>query len=123
MKKMIALTALAFITLLSGCASMFHGVSEQVGIRSNIDDTKIYVNEQYIGKGNGVATFKKNKNYMIVARKEGCTDTSVPASKSFDATTLLGVFFYFIPTIIDGITGAWQQFDQTTFVVDPDCGS
>ena len=118
----IALSVALFSTiLLSGCSSMFNGTSQQVGIRSNVDDAKLYVNEQYIGMWNGVTTFKKSKNYVIVARKEGCTDASQSAPKSFDATTLLGVFGYFIPIVIDGVTGAWQQFDQTSYVIDPQC--
>lgn len=62
---------------------------------------------------------------MITARKAGCTDTTVPAPKSFDAITLLGVLIDFglvSVLLIDGAaTGAWQQFDQTSFVVDPRC--
>ena len=110
---------------LTGCAAMFHGSTQMVNIRSNVDGAKLYVNEAYIGKGSGVATFKKNKNYTIVARKDGCEDVRVLPSKSFDALTLLGIFIdYGIISIlvIDGVaTGAWQQFDQDSYVVDPNC--
>jgi hypothetical protein len=89
--------------------------------------TDLYVNEAYIGKNSGVTTFKKKKDYVITARKEGCTDASYPASKSFDATTLLGVLIDFgiiSVLVIDGAaTGAWQQFDQTSYVLDPVCSS
>jgi hypothetical protein len=120
MKAVLIVTG---VLALSGCSSMFNGTSQQVGIRSNMDDAKLYVNEQYIGKGSGVTTFKKKNNYIIVARKDGCVDASVPASKSFDATTLLGVFLYGVPIVIDGVTGAWSQFDQTSYVLDPNCTS
>ncbi len=116
---------LSFSVLLTGCASIFNGSSQQVAIRSNVDGAEIYVNEAYLGKGNAVTTFKKKENYVISARREGCDSVSLPAPKSFDATTLLGIFFDFgIITIlvIDGVaTGAWQQFDQTSYVVDPQC--
>lgn len=109
----------------SGCATMFNGASQQVSVRSNVDDVELYVNEHYIGKGNSITTFKKKKNYTITARKEGCDAVTIPVSKSFDATTLLGIFIDFgIITIliVDGIgTGAWQQFDQTSYVIDPKC--
>lgn len=109
----------------SGCAAMFHGSSQQVNIRSNVDDAMLYVNEAYVGKEHAVAVFKKNKNYVVTARKEGCADHSVPASKSFDPVTLLGILIdYGIVTIllIDGLaTGAWAQFDQTSYVLDPVC--
>jgi hypothetical protein len=123
MKKDVSL--LTVITLLSGCASMFNGESQQVAIRSNQPDVDLYVNEAFIGRGNGITTFKKKDEYVITARKEGCMPVSIPASKSFDATTLLGVFIDFgIISIlaIDGAgTGAWRKFDQTSYVIDPQC--
>ena len=126
MKKYIAIAVVVLISSsLSGCAAMFHGTTQQVSVRSNVPGTELFVNEAYIGKDNGVTTFQKRKNYMITARKAGCTDTTVPASKSFDAITLLGLFIdYGIISIllIDGAaTGAWQEFDQTSYVIDPRC--
>jgi hypothetical protein len=127
MKRMIWSIIVVSSIFSTGCASMFNGASQQVAIRSNVDGATLYVNEAYIGKNSGVTTFKKKKNYVITARKKGCTDTSVPASKSFDATTLLGVLIDFgiiTVLVIDGAaTGAWQQFDQTSYVLDPVCNS
>jgi len=104
---------------------MFHGSTQQVAVRSNVPGTELFANEAYVGKDNGVTAFHKNQNYMITARKAGCTDTTVPASKSFDAITLLGVFIDFgiiSVLLIDGAaTGAWQQFDQNSYVIDPRC--
>lgn len=119
-------TSVSIILLMSlmGCATMFHGSTQTVTMRSNYDDTKFYVNEAYVGKGSAVTVFQKNKQYSIRASREGYADITIPATKSFDATTLLGVLIDFgIITIlvIDGIgTGAWQQFDQTTYVIDPE---
>lgn len=121
-----AITSASVLTMsMSGCAAMFHGSTQQVAVRSNVPGTELFVNEAYVGKDNGVTTFQKKNNYMITARKAGCTDTTVPAPKSFDAITLLGVLLDFgivSVLLIDGAaTGAWQQFDQTSFVVDPRC--
>jgi hypothetical protein len=126
MKKLIAIAVVSLLSSsLSGCAAMFHGTTRQVAIRSNVPGTELFVNEAYVGKDNAVTTFQKSKNYMITARKAGCTDTTVPASKSFDAITLLGVLIdlgIISVLLIDGAaTGAWQQFDQTSYVVDPRC--
>lgn len=120
-------SAAVFTASMSGCAAMFHGTTQQVAIRSNVPGTELFVNEAYVGKDNGVTTFQKKSNYTITARKAGCTDTSVPAAKSFDAITLLGVLIDFglvSVLLIDGAaTGAWQQFDQTSYVLDPRCAS
>jgi len=116
---------IAATILLSGCASMFHGSSQQIAIRSNQPDTDIYVNEMLLGKGNVVASFKKKEDYMITARKEGCNAVTVPATKSFDSITLLGIFIdlgIISILIVDGAaTGAWNKFDQTSYIVDPQC--
>ncbi|MBY0498295.1 MAG: hypothetical protein K2P74_01600 [Nitrosomonas sp.] len=110
---------------LTGCASMFNGSSQQISIRSNQPDTELYVNEMMIGKGNAITSFKKKEDYIITARKEGCTPMSIPAQKSFDATTLLGVFIDFgliSVLVVDGAaTGAWKKFDQTSYILDPQC--
>ena len=125
MEKLRFMFALLCIVLLSGCASMFNGTSQQVSIRSNVEGTELYVNDAYVGKDNGVVVFNKKKNYVITAKKEGCVQSSLPASKSFDATTLLGIlidFGIFTILVVDGLaTGAWQSFDQTSYVVDPNC--
>lgn len=81
------------ITILSGCATIFNGSTQQVAIRSNQPEAELYVNEAYIGKGNTVTTFRKKENYMITARMDGCNAVTVPATKSFDATTLLGSLY------------------------------
>lgn len=122
--KKIAL-ALCITSVMSGCASMFHGSSQQISIRSNQPDTELYVNEMLIGKGNAITSFKKKEDYVITARKEGCNAVSLPAQKSFDATTLLGIFIDFgiiSILVIDGAaTGAWNKFDQTSYIIDPQC--
>ena len=119
----VAVTLL--VSSMSGCAAMCHGTTQQVAIRSNVPGTELFVNEAYVGKDSGVTSFQKSKNYVVTARKAGCTDTSIPVSKSFDGITLLGVFIDFgiiSIFIIDGAaTGAWQQFDQTSYVLDPRC--
>jgi hypothetical protein len=125
-KKAIAASLATLVALsTSGCAVMFHGSTQQVSIRSNVPGTELFANEAFVGKDNGVTTFHKNKNYTLTARKAGCTDSSVPVSKSFDAITLLGIpldFGLVSVLLIDGAaTGAWQQFDQTSFVLDPRC--
>lgn len=125
MQKSIA--TLTAIILLSGCATMFNGSTQQVAIRSNQPDVDLYVNEAYIGRGNGVTTFRKKEEYTITARKEGCDAVTIPVSKSFDATTLLGILIDFgliSILVVDGAgTGAWKKFDQTSYVIDPRCDS
>lgn len=125
MNKSILVGLCLAITLSTGCATMFNGSNQTVNIRSNDVDAKIYVNEEYMGKNQATYTFKKKENYVLKAEKQGCKTTTIIPQKSFDPTTLLGVFLdwgIISVLIVDGAaTGSWQKFNQTSFVIDPDC--
>ncbi len=119
--KRLLMVFIAIFTL-SGCAAMFNGTSEQVNIRSKNPTARIYVNSQYLGDGSVITSFKKNKNYTISVEEDNCSTVTIPVTKSFDATTLLGVFVDFgivSILVVDGVgTGAWQKFDQTSYMVN-----
>lgn len=125
MKKFAALVLGSAILFTSGCATMFNGSTQTVNIRSNDELAKLYVNEEYMGQRNTVYTFKKKENYVIKAEKQGCQTNTVIPQKTFDPTTLLGIFLdwgIISILVVDGAaTGAWQKFSQTSFVVDPNC--
>lgn len=126
MKKTIA-AMLAVAIALSGCASMINGTSQNISVSATERDAKLYMNGEYIATGNGIATLKKKEDYILMAKKDGCTDTSVPVSKSFDPTTLLGILIDFgiiTMLVIDGgVTGAWNKFDRTNYTLEMRCGS
>lgn len=48
--------------MLSGCAAMFNGTSQQVSIRSQDPDAEIYVNDMLLGHGNVITSFKKKRS-------------------------------------------------------------
>lgn len=125
MKKFTALILGSAILFTSGCATMFNGSTQTVNIRSNDELAKLYVNEEYMGQRNTVYTFKKKENYVIKAEKQGYQTNTVIPQKTFDPTTLLGIFLdwgIISILVVDGAaTGAWQKFSQTSFVVDPNC--
>jgi hypothetical protein len=126
-KRLIAIVAVVAFFANVACAAMFHGTKQQITLRSNDPDAELFVNEASVGKGNAVAVFKKNQNYVITVKKEGCEPFSIPAVKSFDPVTLLGVLIDFgviSILVVDGAaTGAWSQFDQTAYVIDPKCAT
>jgi hypothetical protein len=125
MKNIVSLLIAVFI--LNGCAAIFNGSSQQVSIRSKDPRAKIYVNDAYLGDGNVVTTFKKKEKYSIRVEQDNCQAVTLPVSKSFDATTLLGVFIdlgIISILVVDGVgTGAWQEFDQTNYIIDAQCAS
>ena len=119
------MTGALLAIMLSGCAAMFNGTSQQVSIRSQDPDAEIYVNDMLLGHGNVITSFKKKENYTITVKRADCYSVTVPVSKSFDATTLLGIFIDFGVVsilVVDGVgTGTWQKFDQSAYIVDPLC--
>ena len=125
MNKLRLLFLSATIVLSTGCATMFNGSNQTVNIRTNDAEAKIYVNEEYMGKNQATYTFKKKENYVLKAEKEGCKTTTIIPQKSFDPTTLLGVLLdwgIISVLVVDGAaTGAWQKFNQTSYVIDHDC--
>ncbi len=122
MRKILSIITAAL--LLSGCAAMFNGATQQISIRSTNPKAKIFVNEAYLGDGIAVTTFKKKEKYSIRV-EDSCQSVTIPVLKSFDATTLLGIpldYGLISIFIVDGLgTGAWQQFNQTTYVVSSKC--
>ncbi|TMX56475.1 PEGA domain-containing protein [Vibrio rotiferianus] len=125
MKKLVLLSSA--ILALSGCSTIINGASQQVVIRGKNLDEKVYVNGNYMGSGNVVTSFKKSNDYVITIEKEDCESVTVPVSKSFDPTTLLGLpidLGVFSILLIDGAaTGSWEKFDQTYYSVDLNCNA
>ena len=122
----VKLSSMLFaLFLIQGCASMFKGTDKDVLIQSSDDEAKLYVNDQLIGRGQAHYALKKNKDYFIWAEGESCKSNTIVPTKSFDPTTLLGIFIdYGIISIllIDGaITGSWQDYDQSQFHLELDC--
>jgi hypothetical protein len=123
MKRAVSL-AIASIYF-SGCATIFHGSTDQITIRSNEPGTKIYVDEQEVGRDSAIWAVPKKGNHSIRVAKTGCTDTVVPIKYSFDGVSLLGILLDFgliSMLIVDGAgTGAISKADQTAYILTPNC--
>ena len=107
-----------------GCATIFHGTKDNISVRSEEPDTKIFIDEEYVGKNSAVHQVRKKGDHEIRVSKEGCADKTFPIPYSFDGTTLLGIFLdagLISILIIDGVVnGAWSSASQTNFVLTPD---
>ena len=122
MKKLLSLV---LILQLTGCATMFHGSSDQIAVRSNEPGTRIFIDEMEVGMDNAIHAVPKKGSHTIRVSKAGCADASVPIKYSFDATSLLGVLLdlgIFSMLVVDGVgTGAISKADQTSYVLTPNC--
>ncbi len=110
---------------LTGCAAMFHGSSDQITIQSADSDAKIFMDNVLIGKGSAMASVKRNTQYSLAAKKDGCSDHVVQTQNSFDAVSLLGILIDFgliTMLVIDwGATGAMWKTDPLIYHVTPIC--
>jgi hypothetical protein len=123
MKRAIAIVTLAAQSM--GCATMFHGSTDQISIHSNEPDAKIYLDGNEIGTGNAVYAVPKKGNHIIRVSKQGCTDVITPIKYSFDGISLLGILIdlgLISMLIVDGAaTGAISKADQTSYILTPSC--
>ena len=130
MKRTISLLVVAsfFVYSLSGCASMFHGTSDVIHMRSEEPDTRFFVNEREIGKGTSAVTAVPKKELskaVLRAEKQACNTKSTPIPTEFDAVTLLGILIDFgiisILVVDWAASGAVTKASQTDFILTPDC--
>ncbi|MBO6290591.1 MAG: hypothetical protein J6N45_09790 [Alphaproteobacteria bacterium] len=125
MNKFVILAAVLMIT---GCASMFSGTKETIIVQSEDRDARLYVNDEYIGTGAGVASISKKKladNVSIRASKKGCQDTIRHIETKIDGTAFLGCFLDFCIISVGVVdymaTGAIREATQTNYFITPVC--
>lgn len=125
MRKTIISILLIQAVFLQSCAAMFSGTKETFNVRSNEPGTTLFLNEVEIGRDSAVTVVSKKKDVRIRASKKGCSDGQAVAEKSFNPVTLLGILIdwgVISILVIDWLaTGAIWSFDQTNFVVTPNC--
>jgi uncharacterized protein YceK len=127
MKNLTLFIILSSSMLLSGCASMFSGTKQSIGIKSEMQGVKLYINDQYLGEGSVFTTVSKGNlsNAILTAKKEGCIDDSQTIPTKVDATSFLGclidlcVFSVLLTDTL--ITGAIREAERSTFVLNPKC--
>lgn len=127
MTRTIAVRCMILFALLFqvGCASMFNGSKETISVDATSNQTEIYVNGRYVGEGQARATIPKKGNVTITARRSNCRPHSVQVERTFDPTTLLGLFIdggIFSILVIDGAaTGAWSKATQHHYRLTTRC--
>lgn len=121
MKKVLA--AVIFPMLMTGCASLIKGNTDDITINSLERGTTLYVNGAARGNDSAFVTLDKGKSYSITAKKDGCTPVTAQTGESFDPTTLLGIFIDYglISIPIDLISGSAWKIEPTSYTVTPLC--
>ncbi len=118
------LIKLLLLVMISGCATMFTNAPRRVIVRSDDPAAKIFLDDRYLGKGSATAKIKPYGNYVLIAKKAGCSSFSHPVSKKvFLGWFLLGncLLNWCSGILIDLLTGAHIGLDQEHYLVNPSC--
>jgi len=114
MKKVTSCMVLfSFIFLLSGCATLFKGTSEEVRFGSAPQKAEVWVNGAKMGETPISLKLESKKTYQIEFRKEGYKPVQRNITNRVGAGwIILDVLAGLIPIIVDAATGAWYSLDQ-----------
>jgi len=114
MKKFTSCMVLfSFIFLLSGCATLFKGTSEEVRFGSEPQKAEVWVNGAKMGETPISLKLESKKTYQIEFRKEGYKPVQRNITNRVGAGwIILDVLAGLIPIIVDAATGAWYSLDQ-----------
>lgn len=99
--------------ILSSCATIFKGSTDDVNFSSEPTGAKVYVNGNLLGTTPVQLELKSKNSYTIEFKKEGYETKTVVLNNSVGAGWIvLDVLFGVVPIIVDAATGNWYELDQ-----------
>lgn len=107
-----ALVLVAF----AGCATIFTGSSDNVGIMSEPQGGKVYINGNFMGNTPATLNLKRDKDYNIMVKKDGYEPASATLTRSFNAVAILNLAGL-LCWVVDIVTGAMWKFDRDAVTV------
>lgn len=111
MKRTILLVGL----LLSGCATIFSGSSDQVEFKSMPEGARVEVNGVSVGRTPMTANIKRNITAPTVQLKlNGYETQQILMQNSFNAVSLLNIFFW-PGFIVDAVTGTIMKQEVLSY--------
>jgi len=116
--KLTALTLIISCFLLSDCAALFHGSSENVNFGSNPVGAEVLVDGRMMGHTPINYKLESKRSYVIEFRFEGKTQTINLGNHVGAGWIILDILGGLLPIIVDAATGAWFSFDQSNLYVD-----
>ena len=114
--KVLAITSILVLTLMiSGCATLLAPNTHPLAIGSEPQGVEVYVNGFNMGKTPLRLDLKADKSYTIEYRKDGYESvTRIVNNKVGAGWVILDVICGFVPVIVDAVTGAWYELDQSS---------
>jgi len=114
MKKLLSWLLLAVVFFFfSGCATLFHGTSEEVHFGSNPVGAEVWISGVKMGETPFALKLEVKKTYVVEFRKEGYKTVAQNITNHVGAGwIILDVICGLVPVIVDAATGAWYSLDQ-----------
>ena len=114
MKKAISIfSIISIILLVSNCATLFKGTTEEVNLTSEPLKAEVFVNGQSRGATPIALKLESKKTYSIEFRKEGYKSRTYNIANHVGAGwIILDVLTGLVGVIVDAATGAWYSLDQ-----------
>ncbi len=101
------------LLLLSSCATIFKGTSEEVRFGSEPQKAEVWINGARMGETPVSLKLESKKTYQIEFRKEGFkTATRTITNHVGAGWIILDVLAGLVPVVVDAATGAWYSLDQ-----------
>ncbi len=118
MKSLPALFAMVAIALLSGCATIITGSSQEMSFQSSPDEVTVTVGDRVIGKTPITIRLDKKTGQAVTFTKDGYEPVTMPLSTQlepwFFGNVVLGGL---LGSTTDGVSGAINQYSPNQYMV------
>ena len=110
---------LIFSFLFYNCATIFHGSTEKINLKSSPTDAKVSINGVFTGNTPLELDLKTKPSYRIEFSKDGYDHKVLLLNSSVgDTWIILDIFGgIFAPMFVDELTGSWYTFNEKDFSV------
>lgn len=107
--KIFTLMLVPVLFFSTGCATIFKGSNADIRVNSAPAGADIYINNIDRGQTPQTLSLARNKDHVLVFKKDGFEDVTIEVNRKFDvATTIVGNLFSFalLGVVVDVATGA-----------------
>lgn len=115
MKKMTAIICLlSFILITTHCAFVFKGERRDIRFNSEPEGARVFINGEFYGRTPVKLELEPEESYVIEFRREGYEPVTRQLTNHVGVGwVILDVVTGLVPVLVDALTGAWYEFDQT----------
>jgi len=115
--KLRLLTIIGLVgLLLSGCASIISGTSQDLTFNSNPEGAKVYLDGKVVGVTPFTFAAQKNKYDTMRIEKKGFVSINRDLNKKFDGVAMINIFWDLSTT--DAITGAVFKYEENSYFIE-----